>query len=185
VLSSARRSQDIDALRAALDSAVEQIGEEITNLRALITELRPAALDELGLAPALDALVERMQTLHGFEISSTVKLARAAGVNKPRLDPDLETTIYRMVQESLTNAAKHAQADRLEVEVLELDDDVHVAVRDNGRGFDPDAPVSGFGLTGMRERIALAGGHLEINTSSDGTSIEAVFPVLQPVRATA
>jgi signal transduction histidine kinase len=185
VLSSARRSQDIDALRAALDSAVEQIGDEITNLRALITELRPAALDELGLAPALDALVERMQTLHGFEIVATVKLSRAVGINKPRLDPDLETTIYRMVQESLTNAAKHAQADRVEVDVLEVDDDVHVAVRDNGRGFDPDRPVSGFGLTGMRERIELAGGQLQITSSSEGTTIEAVFPASHPVRATA
>jgi signal transduction histidine kinase len=185
VLSSARRSKDLDALRGALDSAVEQIGDEITNLRALITELRPAALDELGLGPALDALVERMQTLHGFEIISTVKLSRAGGLNKVRLDPDLETTIYRMVQESLTNAAKHAQADRVEVEVLEVDDDVRVAVRDNGRGFDPDAPVSGFGLTGMRERIGLAGGQLEISSSDDGTTIEAVFPASYPVRATA
>jgi signal transduction histidine kinase len=185
VLSSARRSNDLDALRAALDSAVDQIGQEITNLRALITELRPAALDELGLGPALDALVERTQTLHGLDITSTVRISRAGGLSKPRLDPDLETTIYRMVQESLTNAAKHAQAEHVEVEVLDVDSDVHVAIRDNGRGFDPDMPVSGFGLTGMRERIQLAGGRLEISSSSSGTTIEAIFPASQPVRATA
>jgi signal transduction histidine kinase len=185
VLSSARRSDNLDALRAALDSAVDQIGDEITNLRALITELRPAALDELGLKPALDALIERMQTLHGLGISSTVELTRPAGVGTPRLDPDLETTIYRIVQEGLTNAAKHADADRIDVEVIERDDEVGVVVRDNGRGFDPDVPASGFGLTGMRERIALAGGRLKISSSSEGTAIEAVFPAAQPVRATA
>ena len=74
VLSSARRSRDLPSLHAALDGAVEQLGEEIANLRALITELRPAALDELGLGPALDTLIERARTVHGLEIAARVDL---------------------------------------------------------------------------------------------------------------
>jgi signal transduction histidine kinase len=186
VLSSARRSNDVDALHAALASAVEQIGEEITNLRALITELRPASLDELGLGPALEALVERVQATHGLEIKTTVKLAHKGGLREPRLEPDLETTIYRMVQESLTNVARHAQAEHVEVEVIQSADEIRVAVRDDGSGFNADVPVSGFGLTGMRERIALAGGRLTISSpESGGTLLQAVLPTAQLVRQSA
>ena len=185
VLSSARRSNDLPALQAALDGAVEQLAEEIANLRSLITELRPAALDELGLGPALDALIERVQTTHGLEVTARVKLAHGGGLSKPRLDPDIETTVYRVIQESLTNAARHARADRVEVAVIEGEDEIHLAVRDDGAGFDPDTPVAGFGLTGMRERIALAGGHLEISSSEAGTKIEAALPSGKRVRQTA
>ncbi len=186
VLSSARRSNDIEALHAALFGAVEQIDDEITNLRALITELRPASLDQLGLGPALDALVERTQTMHGLEIDAAVKLAHDGGLRKPRLDPDLEIAIYRMVQESLTNVARHAEAEHVEVEVMQSADEIRVAVRDDGKGFDPDVPASGFGLTGMHERIALAGGRLKISTpDSGGTWVEAVLPTTQLKRRSA
>jgi signal transduction histidine kinase len=186
VLSSARRSNDVDALHAALTSAVDQIGEEITNLRALITELRPASLDELGLGPALEALVERVRTTHGLDVTTTVKLARDGSRREQRLDPDLETTIYRMVQESLTNVARHAQAEHVGVEVVQSADEVLVSVRDDGKGFDSNVPVSGFGLTGMRERIALAGGRLDISSpESGGTLVQAVLPTAQLVRQSA
>jgi signal transduction histidine kinase len=186
VLSSARRINDVEALHEALTSVVEQIGEEITNLRALITELRPASLDELGLGPALEALVERVQTMHGLDITTTVRLARDGTRREQRLDPDLETTIYRMVQESLTNVARHALAEHVDVEVLEASDEVLVTVRDDGRGFDANVPVSGFGLTGMRERIALAGGRLDISSpESGGTLVQAVLPTVQLVRQSA
>jgi signal transduction histidine kinase len=186
VLASARRSTDLDTLRSSLDGAIEQIGQEIANLRALITELRPAALDELGLGPALDGLIERARTLYGLEISSTIEFTHGPSPSRATLDPDLETTIYRMVQESLTNAAKHSEASHIAVEVVEDREAVRVVVRDDGRGFDLDAPASGFGLTGMRERIALAGGRLSISSSSsDGTSVEAAFPSAHPVRQSA
>jgi signal transduction histidine kinase len=186
VLSSARRSSDVDALHEALTSAVEQIGEEITNLRALITELRPASLDELGLGPALEALFERVRTMHGLDITATIKLTHDRARREQRLDPDLETTIYRMVQESLTNVARHAQAEHVDVEVIQSPDDVSVAVRDDGKGFDAGVPVSGFGLTGMRERIALAGGRLDISSpESGGTLVRAILPIAQLVRQSA
>jgi signal transduction histidine kinase len=186
ILSSARRSSDVQALQAALEGAIEQIGEEIANLRALITELRPASLDELGLGPALGALIERVQAVHALDISSTFELAQRGGVRSPRLDPDLETTIYRVVQEALTNVARHARAEHVEVEVRQDGDQIHVLVRDDGTGFDAAGSTSGFGLTGMRERIALAGGRLAISSSAEeGTEVEAVLPATGLVRQTA
>jgi signal transduction histidine kinase len=185
LLSSARRSQDVAALHHTLENAVAQIGEEIASLRALITELRPAALDELGLAPALEALFDRVRTLHGLELAILIELRYESRAAATRLDTDVETAIYRLVQESLGNAARHAQAERVSVEVVERDSEVHIAIRDDGVGFDPDAPSSGFGLTGMRERIALAGGTLGITSSDAGTTIEARIPSGRMVRQTA
>jgi signal transduction histidine kinase len=185
LLSSARRSQNISTLHQTLESAVEQIGEEIANLRALITELRPAALDELGLAPALEALIDRVRTLHGLELEARVELHHDGRSSSTRLDPDLETAIYRLVQESLSNAARHAHADRVRVEVIEGEYDVHISIADDGAGFDTDAPSSGFGLTGMRERIALVGGELRITSGDTGTTVEAVIPSGRIARQTA
>jgi signal transduction histidine kinase len=93
-----------------------------------------------------------------------------------RLDRDLETTVYRLVQEALTNIAKHARAERVGVHV-ELDyDGLHIEVRDDGRGFDPDSPPEGFGLVGMRERVALAGGELEVRSQPGATVLRATLP---------
>jgi signal transduction histidine kinase len=174
LLSNARRSDDVTALHATLDGAVDQLAQEIANLRSLITELRPAALDELGLGPALEALLERTRVAHGLVIDGTVELAEDG--EPLRLDPEIETAVYRVVQESLTNAARHADAEYVAVEVLRHGDSIRVAVGDDGRGFDVDQPSSGFGLTGMRERISLAGGRLEIKTSPAGTTILASLP---------
>ncbi len=178
MLSGARRTDDVDALHGTLDGAVEQLTQEIANLRALITELRPAALDELGLGPALDALFERARVSHGLVIDSTVELG--AEDDGPRLDAETETAVYRIVQESLTNASRHADADYVAVEVLRHGDSIRIAVGDDGRGFDVEQPAKGFGLTGMRERISLAGGRLEIKSSPAGTTILAVLPCGEP-----
>ena len=185
LLSSARRNSDVARLHKTLETAVDQIATEIANLRALITELRPAALDELGLAPALEALFDRVRTLHGLELEAHIALAYESGRTGSRLESDVETAIYRLVQESLSNAARHAHADHVDVEVVEHDEQVRVLVRDDGGGFDLDAPSSGFGLTGMRERVALTGGRLEISSSTDGTTICADLPSGRAVRQTA
>jgi two-component system, NarL family, sensor histidine kinase DevS len=174
LLSNARRSDDVATLHARLDGAVDQLTQEIANLRSLITELRPAALDELGLAPALEALFERTRVAYGLVIDGTVELIEDD--EPPRLDPEVETAVYRVVQESLTNAARHAEADYVAVEVLRRGDTIRIAVGDDGSGFDVEQPSSGFGLTGMRERISLAGGRLEIKTSPAGTTILASLP---------
>jgi signal transduction histidine kinase len=185
LLSSARRTEDPDAFRQAIDTAVRQIGDEIAGLRALITELRPASLDELGLGSALDALVERMRLVHGLQIETTFDLDRESGRTTQRLDPELETAVYRIIQESLTNAARHARADRVDVSVIQRGGEVNLTVADDGQGFDEDVPSEGFGLTGMRERVALANGRLELSSSSEGTVVTVSVPVIAAVSQTA
>ncbi|HEX4670754.1 MAG TPA: GAF domain-containing sensor histidine kinase [Solirubrobacteraceae bacterium] len=176
LLSSARRSTDVAALHATLETAVDQLADEITSLRALITELRPAALDELGLRPALEALIDRVRVTHRLDVATTIELEHGAGTRETRLEPDVEIAIYRTVQESLTNAAKHADARCVDVVVVERGAEVEIAVRDDGAGFDVGAPTGGFGLTGIRERISLAGGRLEIVSSGQGTAVLATVP---------
>lgn len=180
LLSSARRRQDVPSLHSALDGAVEQLRREIANLRGLITELRPAALDQLGLAPALEALFERIREAHGLRITGNVALGDGGG---RRLSAEIETVVYRVVQESVTNAVRHARAGRVAVEVLDQGDQIRVSIRDDGHGFDVDARSRGFGLSGMRERIALAGGRLDISSSGSGTEIDAVVPAARAAPA--
>jgi signal transduction histidine kinase len=94
-----------------------------------------------------------------------------------RLDPEVETTVYRIVQEALTNIAKHARARCVRIQVVLDFDVVRVEVTDDGRGFDPDARVAGFGLVGMRERVALAHGQLDIESAAGRTVVRASLPV--------
>jgi signal transduction histidine kinase len=179
LLSSALRRGTPEALEQSVREAVDHIATEIDSLRTLITELRPAALDEIGLAPAIESLGRRLAAVEGLEVEVRVDVGG-------RLDPELETTIYRIVQEALSNIAKHARAERVSVEVT-LDYDVaQIAVTDDGQGFDPDARAEGFGLVGMRERVALAQGRLDIDSSPSGTAVTARLPVAGPrrVRAT-
>ena len=90
---------------------------------------------------------------------------------------DLETTIYRLVQESLTNIVKHADASRVEVSVTTEDTAIVVEVSDDGRGFDTGESTAGFGVAGMRERVFLLGGTLTITSGEDGTCVKARIPL--------
>jgi signal transduction histidine kinase len=182
LLSSARRSNELGILQQAVESAVEQLSDEIANLRSLITELRPASLDELGLGAALDALLERTRAANGLEISAKIDLSNEDGRSPKRLDAEIETAVYRIVQESLTNAARHAEPQLIEVEVAQVEHELRLVISDDGKGFDPDIPGSGFGLTGMRERVSLVGGTLEVVSSSAGTTISVVVPTATAAR---
>lgn len=177
VLSSAKRTGDPRAMEKAIDQALGQIEGDIAGLRALITELRPAALDALGLEPALEALVERVGS-NGLAVDSSVQLRYENGNAADRLDADLETAVYRIVQEALTNVLKHGSATRTMVEVVEDDRLVHVTVRDDGAGFDTSMTASGFGLAGMRERSELLGGEIVVHSSPGaGTKVSVALPV--------
>jgi signal transduction histidine kinase len=174
LLSSALRAGNPARAMEAIQVAIEQVEQEIANLRAIISDLRPAALDELGLAPALEALLDRHRR-GGLDVRAEVDVTAAAG--ERRLHPELETTVYRVLQESLTNVVKHAQARSVRVAVRINDNDVTLEVQDDGAGFDPEAATAGFGLVGMRERIRLAGGELQIESARGGTLIHADLPV--------
>ncbi|HKE80846.1 MAG TPA: GAF domain-containing sensor histidine kinase, partial [Solirubrobacteraceae bacterium] len=174
LLSSAARLDDADAMRDAMRGAVEQLGADIQSLRSMIAELRPPALDELGLAPALNSLAQRTSAATGLEVRMDVALPEG----RP-LTPEFETTVYRIVQESLTNVAKHARASTVGLSVRTDQGCLEISVTDDGTGFDPEATSDGgFGLTGMRERVDLLGGELSILPGARaGTVIHARLPL--------
>jgi signal transduction histidine kinase len=166
--STRRRARDV---AGEIDDAMQQLDVAIRGLRSIITDLRPAALDALGVEAALESLVERLATRSDARIGLDSDLAGS------RLPPAIDSTVYRIVQEGITNALKHAQAKRIDVELRREDDLVRLRVSDDGIGFDPDATVRGFGLIGMRERVALAGGTLEIHTGRGaGTTLLVTLP---------
>jgi signal transduction histidine kinase len=178
MLSAALRSGQAERMTGAITGAVEQINTAIGDLRSLITELRPAALDELGAKPALESLIERVSRQTDLEIALAVNLAYENGDAAHRLAPEVESTLYRLVQEALTNVAKHAAATRVDVDVTEHDGQIVITVRDDGAGFDTGQRSAGFGLMGMRERLALVRGSLTIDsTPGDGTMIRASIPI--------
>ena len=179
VLSGSRRSGDPETMAAAIEQALEQLELDITTLRALITELRPAALDQLGLEPALLALVDRVRR-GGLEVDATIDLAYEHGRAPDRHVSELETGMYRIVQEALTNAGKHGHATHATVEVVEKDGRVRITVADDGDGFDTKAATSGFGLAGMSERVQLLGGTLELRSApGQGTTVIATLPEIR------
>ena len=152
---------------------MEQTRREIVNLRRLIAELRPAALDELGLDAAIETLAERSAASAGLAVETRVRLGNGVA---PRLARETETTVYRLVQEALTNAVRHSGASRVSVWVSGDRDTIDVSVSDDGHGFDTRAKSVGFGLRGMRERVRLAGGELAIGSSADGSTVKARLP---------
>jgi two-component system, NarL family, sensor histidine kinase DevS len=172
LLGSALRVGTSEAMSRAIGQATDELGDEIDKLRSLITELRPAALDELGLLPAIEALVERSATTAGLDIHTEFAIPQAG--DGGRLDPELESTIYRLVQEALTNVVKHARAERVDVRLFANGGGVTVTVRDDGIGFDATTTSEGFGLVGMRERLELVGGRLQVSSAPGrGTEVRA------------
>jgi len=159
------------ALRAGPDEAREQIvmtvaqlEQEITALRGIITDLRPPALDELGLEPALRSLAERMSGLHGLRLDLDLQLGER------RLDAELETIAYRVAQEALTNIVKHAAATRVGLRLRATATALELRVHDDGCGFQEAMAQRshGYGITGMRERAELGGGSLRVDGEEEG-----------------
>ena len=184
-LSSALRAGG-DALEVAVRDAAAQLGQEIDKVRALITELRPAALDQIGLAPAIEALALHIEKTQGVDVTAEIDIAHSEDGATQRFEPELENAIYRVVQEALTNVAKHARAEQVRVRVAELtaSESIEIEIADDGVGFDPEARSEGFGLVGMRERVELAGGRIEISSSpGSGTTLRVDLPA--PRRVTA
>lgn len=177
LLASALRRGAEPGLERAVGEAVAQLAEEIEKLRGLISELRPAALDEIGLETALEGLAERSAARAGLDVRIEFSWPQPGSSTGGGLDRELENAIYRVVQEALTNAARHARAERVDIRLRERDGRLELAIEDDGVGFDPRARHEGFGLRGMRERIALLGGRLEVSSEPGaGTRLEAIFP---------
>ena len=176
-LGAAERSGALDVLQAAVRTAIGQLEGDMSSLRALITELRPAILDDLGTKAAIEALAERVGN-SGLTVEATVELAYESGRAGQRHTPELELAMYRIVQEALTNAAKNGHAAHGIVQVIEGATTIEVSIRDDGTGFDPATRTEGFGVLGMRERVALLHGTLDIESAAGhGTTVRCTLPV--------
>jgi signal transduction histidine kinase len=161
--------------RRGFEEAQELVRGLLSRVRRLSLELRPSMLDDFGLVPAVLWLIEHYALRTGVRIDF-----RHAGLDGRRLSPDVETAAYRVVQEALTNVARHAGVADAVVRVCCAQDVLEVLVQDHGRGFDPGQVAAGrsMGLRGMRERAALLGGRLSIESAPGrGTCILAELPV--------
>lgn len=163
--------QSSNGLRAPAVSARDAALQIVHDVRALARQLRPEALDELGLVPALTNLIERLSARTGLVIERV--LAR----DLPPLAPDAELVIYRIAQESLTNVIRHAHAGCAEVTLAKVPGAVVLAIRDDGRGIEPE-PAGQGGLRFMRERAISVGADLQITArgSSGGTEVRLRLP---------
>jgi signal transduction histidine kinase len=162
-------------IESAAEETMARLEGQINDLNRLINDLRPAALERLGLAGALEALAEESSARGGIEVGTKIEIAEAAG---GELGPDEERIVYRLTQEALTNAVKHAGASRVDLLAEEAEGEIRIVVRDDGEGFDPEAPTAGRGLAGMRERIELFGGAIEVSSKpGEGTEVRARVPL--------
>jgi signal transduction histidine kinase len=174
MLGAARRT---GATAEQLDQAIGHVGGEIDKLQALIAQLRPAALDEIGLGSAIENLADRARELHGLDLTLTIDLDYEQGRTSTRLDADVASTVYRVVQEAINNAQKHADAPHVRVTVAQSGGEITAEIGDDGVGFDPDDATRGYGLLGMSERLALVNGDLAVTSSpGNGTVVRATVP---------
>ena len=149
----------------------ELVVATLQDVRRLAVELRPKVLDDFGLVPALERLTQ------GFAEQTGIAVDLEAGTLTERLPLEVETAIYRIVQEALTNVVKHARAQRVSVLVTRADGRIRAVIEDDGTGFDPAERGDGIGLVGMRERIELLDGTLAVESSAtSGTTIAAEVP---------
>jgi len=164
----AESAETIQRLHELLDRVEEQ-------LRRLSRELRPTILDDLGLGPALEWLTQGIHQRTGIRISVRAAIGR--------LEAGVETALYRIVQEALTNAVRHGRASAIDVQVRERDGAAEAVVRDDGIGFDARESLSrrgepGLGLLGMRERAEALGGRLDLDSSPGrGTAVSVIIPL--------
>jgi signal transduction histidine kinase len=158
-------------IERSAEATVEGLEDQITELSRLINDLRPASLERLGLPTALEALAEESANRGGFEVATAIDLAGS-------LSSDEERGVYRLVQEALNNVVKHAGAAHASVGVRTATATVAIEIRDDGAGFDPTAPGSGRGLVGMRERVEMLGGTIEVDSRPGaGTTITSTLPL--------
>jgi PAS domain S-box-containing protein len=159
------------ATLAEAQQVTSALGKEV---HGLAVRLRPTSLDDIGLEAALEQLVAEWSSRSGVPAE-----LNTAGLGPGRLIPEIETAVYRVAQEALTNVARHAGASVVGVVVSRTDGSVTAVIEDNGAGFDREAvPRERLGLVGMQERVALVGGELEVESElGSGTTVYARIPL--------
>jgi signal transduction histidine kinase len=149
----------------------------LQDVRRLAVELRPKALDDFGLGPALRRLGESVREANGLEVQVEERLGAA------RFPAELETAVYRITQEALSNVLRHAAAERVSIVAIKRERSISLVIEDDGRGFDTAAGVDGMGLAGMRERVNLLDGELSLESSvGEGTTIVVDLPLAEAGR---
>ncbi|MGO0059503.1 ATP-binding protein [Brevibacillus fluminis] len=158
-----------------LATVQQMTARALEEVKSLAVELRPSALDDLGLVPAIRSYMKRFEQIFGIEVELDSKGTRR------RYAPVVETTLYRICQEAMTNAAKYADTDKLTVSIHDSGDKIAMCVADQGKGFRLDqveASGTGLGLYGMQERASLLGGQLTITSELEkGTMILVSIPL--------
>ena len=162
-----------EGLQKSVSDVRELVVATLQDVRKLAVQLRPAALDDFGLVPALERLVQTYSETTGIAVELE------AGLGERRLPAELETTLYRIVQEALTNIVKHADATKVSVLLVRREGSVTAVIEDDGRGFDPGNAREGrLGLLGMRERAELHDGRLKIEAAEgSGTTLVVEVPL--------
>ena len=160
---------ETDEAREATASIRELVAATLQDVRRLAVELRPSALDDFGLVPAVERLASNLSEQSDLVVDLEARLGDR------RLPPEAETALYRIVQEGLTNVVKHAAAHRVSITLVRKEAAAVVVIEDDGQGFDPEAVRAGaLGFTGMRERVELVGGRLTVEASPGaGTTLVA------------
>jgi two-component system NarL family sensor kinase len=179
----ARDTSNLDERgKTAVTESKELVDESLKEVRTLSHLLHPPMLDDVGLVAAIRWFA------NGFSQRSSIQIDLKLPVDLPRLPIELETAIFRVVQESLTNVHRHSGSTTAAVRLEREDDQLHLFVVDHGRGIAPDQLASrqgttsfGVGLLGMRERLRQLRGELEINSGEQGTSIHVIIPLSEVV----
>lgn len=171
-----QRTNDPQALARLLEETRGDVGQALEGIRRFARGLRPPALDELGLVPAIESHTRSLQEISGLKIG--VESEDVSG----DLPPQAELATYRIVQEALSNVVRHARATRATVRIARADGRLVVTVEDDGRGFDPGNVMSteggGLGLFGMKERAGYIGGGVEVSSEPGrGTRVRAEIPL--------
>lgn len=171
-LSSAESAASLEEARAALHALRDLVVHTLQDVRRLAVELRPTALDDFGLVPALKRLGQGVREASGLDVQVEARIGHL------RLPPEIETAVYRIAQEALTNVVKHAAARHVSIVLTRKADGVSILVEDDGRGFASRRTGDGLGIVGMRERVELLGGSLEVESAPGaGTTIHLQLPV--------
>jgi len=176
---------DDSGSRERLDRGRKLTEQALADLRRMIAALRPGVLDQLGLLPALGWVADH--TLRPLGLLVTIE---GAGLQE-RLPSDIETILFRIAQEAMSNVARHSEASRLSIHLAREDDQATMTLTDDGRGFDPAAVTAapdqsrGLGLAGMQERASLAGGQVTVESAPGrGTTVRVVMPLSPTVEET-
>ena len=164
-----------DNAREIYKTAVELVRQSHSESRRLISEVRPPIIDDTGVEIAIANLVDEERR------HLRVKIEFQSDVQFVRLSPILENSVYRIVQESLTNACKHSKSKEVKITLTQQAQEVRLEVRDWGTGFDPESvEKTHFGLEGIRQRVRLLGGRLTIDSKmGSGTVVQAVLPIVE------